>query len=108
MKKRWDDIKQGWKVYASVLLVAIFILILNRLTPYVADDYTYMYSFADGKKMTSIGQIFSSLWEHYMSVNGRIIPHFFVHLFVMNSKIIFDIVNTLFFIFSMICENEFF
>lgn len=85
------------------VLVPVFVLIaaLNFMTPYTVDDFCYMFSFADfNQRITYIGQIFASMASHYQSVNGRVIPHFLVQIFLMEGmdKAFFNIVNTLVFL----------
>ncbi len=65
----------------------------NTYSPYTTDDYTYMFSFKDGARITNPTQIFSSLWAHYMNIHGRILPHVFVQFFAMFPKWIFNLVN---------------
>ncbi len=79
-------------------VLAIYVLMLNIMTPYVADDFQYMFSFKDGERISSFFQIFPSLYQHYMNDIGRIVPHFFAQLFLMGPKWIFNIANTLMFV----------
>lgn len=71
----------------------IFFLILNILTPLCLDDYQYMYSWSDGSKITSISQIFSSMYAHGQVMNGRIFCHFWVQFFLLLPKMIFNFLN---------------
>ena len=85
-------------VLCTVLLLSAALL-FNHWTPYASDDYSYMYSFADGTRIRSVGQIFSSLTAHYMQYgNGRLVSHFFVMLFLIGPKWIFNLVNALVFV----------
>lgn len=90
----WTNKKQ----ILCVLILGGFVLMLNYLTPYVADDFQYMYSFADGKRIQSVAQIFPSLYHHYMNEIGRIVPHFGAQLFLMMPKWIFNWANTICFL----------
>ena len=78
-------------------MIFLFILYCNHLTPYSGDDYAYMYSFADRSKIDGLSSILTSLKVHRYTMNGRLIPHFFVHLFLMYPKMIFNFVNALVF-----------
>jgi hypothetical protein len=98
MQRISSGFKKNWKMYLCLLLLAIYVLMLNILTPYVADDFVYMFSFRDGTRITSVLQIFPSLYQHYMNDIGRIVPHFFAQLFLMGPKWIFNIANTLMFV----------
>lgn len=77
------------------ILAAIFLLLLycNYLTPLQGDDYAYMHSFADGSRITSVADILTSLRAHRLTTNGRLIPHFFVHLFLMIPLPFFKVLN---------------
>jgi hypothetical protein len=86
------------KYFLCSLILTSYVLILNVLTPYVADDFVYMFSLRDGKRITSFFQIFPSLYENYLSNNGRIVPHFFAQFFLMGPKWIFNIANTVMFV----------
>lgn len=85
------------KMICVVGLVA-FILMLNFLTPFVADDFQYMYSFADGQRIHNFFQIFPSLMNHYFNEIGRIVPHFFVQFFLILPKWVFNLANTICFL----------
>ena len=79
--------KNFFRQYNKLILGSIILfftaLLFNHWTPYAADDYSYMFNLSDGSRMTSIGQIFSSLAVHYTKYgNGRLVSHFFVMLFL--------------------------
>lgn len=82
----------------TILLICclIFILMLycNRCTDLVADDYRYCFSFADDTRIDSISDIFPSMRAHRSSMNGRVIAHFLVQLFLMLPKTVFNIFNS--------------
>jgi len=83
---------------ALVLCMALtfgFFLLLNILTPLCLDDYQYLYSWNDWTRITSISQIFPSMYTHGQIMNGRILCHFLVQLFLLLPGIIFDILNAL-------------
>ena len=95
--------KNFFRQYNKLILGSIILfftaLLFNHWTPYAADDYSYMFNLSDGSRMTSIGQIFSSLAVHYTKYgNGRLISHFFVMLFLIGSKWIFNLVNAFIFV----------
>ena len=78
-----------------VILTAIFLLLLycNYLTPLQGDDYLYRNSFADGSRITSVADILTSLRAHRITTNGRLIPHFFVQLFLLIPLPFFKVLN---------------
>ena len=86
----------GSRKATHIILAAIFLIMLaaNMLSPAVSDDFTYMYSYAEGReRIASIGDIITSLKAHGDYMNGRYTVHFFAHLFLMLPPILFDIAN---------------
>lgn len=83
----------------AALLLGIFLLMLlgNVLTPYAADDWGYMYSFATNERITAVRDIFPSIAAHAQIMNGRLFAHFWVQLFLLLPKAVFNIVNALVF-----------
>lgn len=83
----------------TVLLLGIFLLMLlgNVLTPYAVDDWAYMRSFATGERITAVRDILPSIAAHAYSMNGRLFAHFWVQLFLLLPKAVFNIVNALVF-----------
>ena len=73
-------------------------LLCNHWTDLIADDYRYCFSYADDTRIESVAQIFPSMAAHRQSMNGRVVPHFLVQLFLLLPKGIFDAVNALFFV----------
>ena len=80
--------------YAVVfILIFFFALILNYWTPYIADDYAYMFSWMDAERITSFNQLIPSIYAHAFSMNGRLVPHFIVQFFMLFPKMVFNVVN---------------
>ena len=90
MKKRLEN-----KSISKIIYVLIFgfILVLNFLTPYVADDYVYMVSFDTKELLTSLSQIPESMYVHCLKMNGRLISHTLEQLFMLLPKGIFNLCN---------------
>lgn len=82
-----------------LLFIAAVMFIFNRYTTFTADDYSYMNSFAGTGRIESILDIFPSMYAHAFSMNGRLVPHFFVQLFLLFPPYVFDIINTFIFLF---------
>ena len=72
-------------------------LLCNHWTDLIADDYRYCFSYADDTRIESVAQIFPSMAAHRQTMNGRVVPHFLVQLFLMLPKGVFDVVDALFF-----------
>ena len=98
-KSAFEKLNSSPRVLA-VLSLGVFLLLLycNLHTALVADDYRYCFSFADGSRITAVSQIFPSMAAHRSSMNGRVIPHFLVQLFLMPPKGVFNVFNALLFL----------
>ena len=77
-------------VYACLFL-AVFIF--TSMTPLVADDFSYKYSWADSSRIQSIGQIFPSMASHRVTMNGRLLAHGLVQFMLMTPKVLFNLLN---------------
>lgn len=86
------------------LLLCVFVLILycNSYTGLIADDYSYSFSFSSNQRITDASQIFDSMLVHRHLLNGRILMHSFVQLFLMLPHGVFDVVNSLAFLLELI------
>lgn len=87
-----------------LLLFGISFYMLNRMYPMIHDDYAYAFIFDDhsdvirptSNRISSLGDIFSSQWNHYLYVNGRMFAHILVQLFCgLLGKSFFNILNTI-------------
>ncbi|MEG1014563.1 MAG: DUF6056 family protein [Clostridia bacterium] len=102
------------RIIFIAVLVSVFLLmlVLNLLTPLVADDYRYAFSFATEQRIASVGDIFPSLAAHAQVMNGRLVPHFFVQLFTLLPHAVFAVVNALMYtafllgLYWLICGKE--
>ena len=82
----------------GLFLILTIMFVFNKYTTFVADDYSYMYSFSDNTRIRSIFDIFPSMYSHAFTMNGRLTAHFFVQVFLLLPSYIFDMVNTVFFL----------
>jgi len=84
------------RLTVAAVLQGIFLIMLfcNFNTDLVADDYMYCFSFADGSRIESVMDIFPSMAAHRHSMNGRVVAHFLVQLFLMMPKAVFNLFNT--------------
>jgi len=99
-----------------LLFIGSIMLYCNSHTGLLVDDYAYMYDFstgtcpdereiypaADSIPVTGVPQILKSMEGHRMYQNGRVVSHFGVQFFLLFSKNIFNICNTLMFVFQLI------
>ncbi|MBQ9687386.1 MAG: hypothetical protein IJV41_12710 [Oscillospiraceae bacterium] len=87
-------------IAAALVCLGFFLLLFvcNHFTDLVADDYRYCFSYADDSRITSVADIFPSMAAHRLGMNGRVIAHFLVQLFLLLPKGVFNVVNSLFFV----------
>ena len=81
-----------WLLCAAVFIT---VFLLSVLTPKYADDFCYTFSFATDRRIQSVADIFPSMATHRVLLNGRVVPHFFVQLFLMFPKAVFSVLNAL-------------
>lgn len=82
----------------AIILLCVFcaMLVMTFLTPMLADDFSYSFSYADrSKRIESIADIFPSMAAHRQSMNGRVFSHSLAQLFLMLPKMVFNIFNAL-------------
>ncbi len=93
MKK--DFFTSSHSLIISSVLVYIIMLFLNILTPYVADDYVYMFSFFDKKPIAegTLIDVAKSMYVHSYKMNGRILSHSIEQIFMFFPKIVFNLIN---------------
>ncbi len=91
-----------WFGVVSVVFFAVMFF-FNHLTPYVADDYVYMFNFRDGTPIADGGilDIFRSMYGHSLCMNGRAVSHGFEQLFMLYPKFVFNLVNTFLWVFMV-------
>ena len=68
-------------------------LLLNILTPYICDDFTYRLNFMTKEPLGGFLEIIPSMTAHSYKMNGRLISHGLAQLFMLLPPIIFDLVN---------------
>lgn len=76
-----------------MILFGLIIYIITCLTPKIADDFAWGYVSKTGEPITNINQIFVSMKNFYMTQNGRIFGEFYIQLFTLLGKPIFNICN---------------
>ena len=83
------------------IVIFIFVLVFNFLTPYIQDDFLLKYIFNTSKKIESIFDVFISLKLYYFTWGGRVFAHFFAYLFLMFPKWIFNLVNSVVYVLNI-------
>lgn len=67
-------------------------LFFNFMTPLVSDDFAHYYG-VDDRHFSSLADIFTGLRNMRNNLNGRVVSHFFVFLFLCLPKVVFNFVN---------------
>lgn len=110
-KSRLSADSKTARILPPVAFGCIFLLMLycNIKTPMLFDDYGYCFSFADGARIESVSQIFPSMAAHRLTMNGRVISHFLLQLFLMLPTMVFKVLNSLMFVamLAIICKLAF-
>ena len=75
------------------VLVFLAMLVFNCLTPYVADDYTFSFSYATGERLTGLLSVLESQWYHYFHWSGRFIIKYLTQDFTVLPKGVFNLLN---------------
>ena len=74
-------------------VIFLWMLLLNCLTPYLADDLAFAYAFDTGMRLHSLPQLLGSLAYHYHEWSGRVVVKFFAQGFTMLPKAVFNLCN---------------
>lgn len=85
-------------------LFFVLMLCLNALTPYIADDYVYRYSFSGSAQLmreSGFSEIFKSMYRHAFVMNGRVVSHGLDQLFMCFPKTVFNVVNAFLCVFML-------
>lgn len=73
--------------------IFLFMLLLNHWMPIHRDDYDYSMIWGTAQHIQSFGDVWQSLWNHYMTHGGRMVTVFVLDLFLWLGKLPFDIAN---------------
>ena len=80
-------------VIAGLALIFALLLAANFLTPMTADDFLFSFSHAHWSRLTGVGEILPSMAALRQNTNGRVLAHFFVQLFLLWPRPIFNFLN---------------
>ena len=84
------------------LYSGISFYLMNLYTPFNGDDYGYAYIIGDQNHspIKTFADVYTSQHNHYLQVNGRIIPHVLEQTFMgIFGKTIFNILNTIIYLY---------
>ena len=85
--------RNKWAQAAVMGGIFLLMLFLNILTPYICDDFTYNLNFMTKEPLGSFAEIFESMYAHSYKMNGRLISHGLMQVFMLLPPILFDICN---------------
>lgn len=95
IQEKLKNISNKQKILLILSGIFLLMLVLNYLTPLLADDYSYS-NMLDGSPINNIKDIIINQIEHYFKWGGRSISHTIAQIFlVFVSKSIFNILNSL-------------
>ena len=88
-------IKHRKKERQLLLLVTVFtsVFVLTWMTPLVADDFNYAFSWATRARVSGFWNMFFSMATHRKTTNGRVFAHGWVTLFMMWPRWAFSLAN---------------
>lgn len=97
--KKLKSIKLPNKQQTIIILVSIFLmmLVLNLLTPLLADDYSYSLNL-DKTKINSLMDVVNYQWWHYFNWGGRTVAHTIAQFFLLFPKVVFSIANSIIYV----------
>lgn len=92
------NIRNWMPITNATIFMVIFIL--NRLTLYTSDDYTYHFLYQGYLptehpiKISGLGSLIQSQINHWQLWNGRFVAHTIVQWFMQFDKVVFDVANS--------------
>ncbi len=78
-----------------LIWIAGIMLLLNRHTPLMMDDYDYSFSWSTGERITGLTDVIASQAAHYRIWGGRSLVHALAQGFLAMDKGVFNVANTL-------------
>lgn len=87
--------RRKWVWPAVLIFLFLVFYLFNRLAPLMSDDYNYAFNFSNGKRVSSVADLFSSLVRHYEVSNGRYATHFIAQLMLWAGKPLFNVLNSM-------------
>ena len=94
------------KGFITLIIIYIFFLLLNHISPMAfGDDYLYSFIWQgkpmympiseDAVRISSWHDLFASQWSHYLTWSGRTVNHTIAQFFLWMGKRVFNIFNAL-------------
>lgn len=88
----------------TVIAAFAFMLYLTVRCPYITDDWHFKFVWKDfdltgsDTRVSSLGDIFTSVKNYYLNSGGRALCHFLVYIFVNINKNIYNVINAIMFV----------
>lgn len=82
-----------WGTAAVLAAAFLVMLVFNRLTPLISDDYSYLLRFPTHERVASVADVFVSQFYHYFQWGSRTLGLVLEQLFLLAGKWLFDPVN---------------
>lgn len=79
----------------TVVACFVMLLFLNILTPFISDDFAYLFIYGEQARVASIGDVVQSQINHYYQWGGRSVVHFIAQVLLMFPPFVADLLNTL-------------
>lgn len=88
--------KTSYSILWIVVVVACFsvLLFLNILTPFISDDFAYLFIYGEQARVASIADVIQSQVNHYYQWGGRSVVHFIAQVLLMLPSYAADILNS--------------
>lgn len=82
-----------WGTAAVLAAAFVVMLVFNRLTPLISDDYSYLLRFPTHERVGSVADVFVSQFYHYFQWGSRTLGLLLEQLLLLAGKWLFDPVN---------------
>lgn len=87
------EIPEKKKIKIVFLIIFFMMIVMNFLSPLIADDFTYSLGTKD-KAVFSITKIFRYQYFHYLKWGGRSVAHTIAQFLLMTGKVFYNITNS--------------
>ena len=86
--------------------IFFLMLVLNKLTPLICDDFAYNLNFLTKEPLGGFGEIIPSMYAHSYKMNGRLISHGLAQVFMLLELSAFDVVNAAVFTLTLLLMHR--
>lgn len=98
MKKLRSTCLQDKLFLAIIGVIGAVMFVFNCLTPLIADDFTFAFSYRTGQRLTGLWDVLQSQWTHYFTWSGRFVVKSLDQWFTIQPKLLFNVCNTIVFV----------